>query len=91
MKVDIYSGEAYPISSISSVYAAGVLGEEVDVDVEILKRWKSVFDAFTQVQDEITNVLKSQHPELYGSYINEENDPWNGFDYYVFGKEDNDG
>jgi hypothetical protein len=88
VKVDIYTGEAYPINY---VYAASVRmfhPPAVDVDVETLNRWKFVFDAFTQVQDEITDVLKSQHPELWGQYINEENESWNGFDYYVFGEDD---
>lgn len=56
MKVGIYSGEAFPIYS---VHHPDVFSR-IDVPVETLIRWKSAFEQFKLIQEEIIEEMKNQ-------------------------------
>lgn len=55
MKIGIYGGEAFPVYQI---WSDGF--SEIDVDEETLARWRSVFEEFSAVQQEITEKMEEQ-------------------------------
>lgn len=70
IKVGIYGGEAFPVYS---VHSDGFT--EIEVDEDILKRWKVIFAAFSLAQDEIICELRKQgkgHKVWSGDF-------WEGF------------
>ena len=59
MKINIYGGEAFPVYSIQRHHEPTNY-PILEVSTEVLKRWKSAFDTFSTVQEEIVKQLEEQ-------------------------------
>ena len=59
MKISISDGEGFPIYEVHSEECSDVYSE-IEIDEATLERWKNMFNAFENMQQEIIDKLNEQ-------------------------------